>query len=287
MEKVKVLVVDDSKISRAIMQKHLAKTNFEVCAEAKTAAEAVTLYAEHHPGIVTMDMNLPDADGLECTRRIHAIDPDAKIVMISAMKDASLVARGREVGISAFLQKPVSTNDLLDTLMVLGQDKVGKVNTLRESYAKAFVRALQQGLFSMIGVHSQTELELDERRFLDVSGVAIIIGLTGYPTGRAIVYMDTQTMKNFTAVLLGVDDPEELTEDEASDTVEEAANILVGRGVSNINDVFKDKEMRITPPGTISGTGIRIASPRLTTFKVTAQTRIGNVYMSIGFAEGD
>ena len=278
MEKVKVLVVDDSKISRAVMQKHLAKTNFEVCAEAKNAAEAVALYAEHHPGIVTMDMNLPDADG---------IDPTAKIIMISAMKDASLVAKGREVGISAFLQKPVTTNDLIDTLMVLGQDKVGKINVLRESYAKSFVRALQQGLFSMIGVHSQIELELDERRFLDVTGVAVIIGLTGYPTGRAVVYMDNATMKNFTAVLLGVENPDELTDDEASDTVEEAANILVGRGVSNINDVFKDKEMRITPPGTICGSGIRIASPRLTTFKITASTRIGQICMSIGFAEGD
>ncbi len=287
MEKVKVLVVDDSKISRAVMQRHLAKTNFEVCAEAKNAAEAVTLYAEHHPGIVTMDMNLPDADGIECTRRIHAIDPTAKVVMISAMKDASLVAKGREVGISAFLQKPVTVNDLLDTLMVLGQDKVGKVTVLRESYAKAFVRALQQGLFSMIGVHSQIELELDERRFLDVTGVAVIIGLTGYPTGRAVVYMDNPTMKNFTAVLLGVENPDELADDEASDTVEEAANILVGRGVSNINDVFKDKEMRITPPGTICGNGIRIASPRLTTFKITAATRIGQICMSIGFAEGD
>ena len=287
MEKVKVLVVDDSKISRAVMQRHLAKTNFEVCAEAKNAAEAVSLYAEHHPSIVTMDMNLPDADGIECTRRIHAIDPTAKVVMISAMKDASLVAKGREVGISAFLQKPVTTNDLLDTLMVLGQDKVGKVNVLRESYAKAFVRALQQGLFSMIVVHSQIDLELDERRFLDVTGVAVIIGLTGYPTGRAVVYMDNPTMKNFTAILLGVENPDELADDEASDTVEEAANILVGRGVSNINDVFKDKEMRITPPGTICGSGIRIASPRLTTFKITAGTRIGQIFMSIGFAEGD
>ena len=141
MEKVKVMIVDDSKISRAMIKGHLAKTNFEVCAEAKTAAEAVALYGETHPSIITMDMNLPDADGIECSRRIHAIDSDVKIIMISAMKDASLVATGREVGISAFLQKPISTNDLIDTMMVLCQSKVGKVAVLRESYAKAFVRA--------------------------------------------------------------------------------------------------------------------------------------------------
>ena len=287
MEKVKVMVVDDSKVSRAMLERTLARTNFEVVAMARDAAEAVKMYSEYSPAVVTMDMNLPDADGIECSKRIHAIDPEAKIVMISAMKDASLVAKGREVGISAFLQKPVSPNELLDTLMILCQNKAGKVAVLRESYAKPFRRALQQGLFSLIGVHSEVELELDERRFLEVSGVAVIIGLTGYPSGRAIVYMEAETMRKFAMVMLEEEGAESIGDDEASESVEEAANIIVGRGVSNINDVFKDKEMRITPPGTICGVDIRIASPKLTTFRVVAKTRIGDIKMNIGFAEGE
>ena len=287
MEKVKVMVVDDSKVSRAMLERTLARTNFEVVAMARDAAEAVKMYSEYSPAVVTMDMNLPDADGIECSKRIHAIDPEAKIVMISAMKDASLVAKGREVGISAFLQKPVSPNELLDTLMILCQNKAGKVAVLRESYAKPFMRALQQGLFSLIGVHSEVELELDERRFLEVSGVAVIIGLTGYPSGRAIVYMEAETMRKFAMVMLEEEGAESIGDDEASESVEEAANIIVGRGVSNINDVFKDKEMRITPPGTIVGEDIRIASPKLTTFRVVAKTRIGDIKMNIGFAEGE
>jgi len=287
VEKVKVMVVDDSKVSRAMLERTLARTNFEVVAMARDAAEAVKMYSEYSPAVVTMDMNLPDADGIECSKRIHAIDPEAKIVMISAMKDASLVAKGREVGISAFLQKPVSPNELLDTLMILCQNKAGKVAVLRESYAKPFMRALQQGLFSLIGVHSEVELELDERRFLEVSGVAVIIGLTGYPSGRAIVYMEAETMRKFAMVMLEEEGAESIGDDEASESVEEAANIIVGRGVSNINDVFKDKEMRITPPGTICGVDIRIASPKLTTFRVVAKTRIGDIKMNIGFAEGE
>ncbi|WP_041914397.1 response regulator [Selenomonas ruminantium] len=287
MEKVKVMIVDDSKVSRAMIEGNLAKTNFEVCAQAKNAAEAVELYEQYKPAVVTMDMNLPDADGLECTRRIRAVDPDAKIVMISAMKDASLVARGREAGISAFLQKPVSINELIDTLMILCQNKVGKVAVLRESYAKPFVKALQQGIFSMTGVHSEVELEEEGRSFLDISGIAVIVGLTGIPNGRAIVYMDDKTMKDFATVMLDAEEEDEITEDEASESVEEAVNIIVGRGVSNINDVFKDKEMRITPPGTIVGSKIRIASPKLTTFRISAKTRLGDINMSVGFAEGE
>ena len=70
MEKVKVMIVDDSKVSRAILSSHLAKTNFEVVARAKDAAEALQLYQEFNPEIVTMDMNLPDADGIECVMQI-------------------------------------------------------------------------------------------------------------------------------------------------------------------------------------------------------------------------
>jgi len=281
------MIVDDSKISRAMLKSNLAKTNFDVVAMAKNAAEAVELYQQYNPAVITMDMNLPDADGIECSQRIHAIDPEAKIVMISAMKDASLVSRGRDAGISAFLQKPVNTNDLIDTLMILCQNKAGKVAVLRESYAKPFLRALQQGLFSLVGVHSEITLELEDRRFLEVSGIAVIIGLTGYPVGRAIVYMGEETMRKFCMIMLDKDSLADVTEEEASDSVEEAANIIVGRGVSNINDVFKDKEIRITPPGTICGTDIRIASPKLTTFRITAKTRIGDINMNIGFAEGE
>ena len=287
MEKVRVMVVDDSKVSRAMIKGHLAKTNFEICAEAKTVAEAVELFSEMRPQIITMDMNLPDADGIECSRRIHMIDPNVKIVMISAMKDASLMAAGREAGISSFLQKPISTNELIETMMVLCQSNVGKVALLRESYAKAFVKALQQGIFSMIGMHADVSLEVDDRRFVDVSGIAVIVGLSGYPSGRAIMYMDTVTMKKYAALMLGMTEDDEIAEDEASDSVEEAVNIIIGRGASNVNDVFKDKELRITPPGTIVGTNIRIASPKLITFKLTAKTKIGEVYLSVGFAEGD
>ena len=284
MEKVKVMIVDDSKVSRAMIKGHLAKTNFEVCAEAKTVAEAVEMFSEMRPQIITMDMNLPDADGIECSR---LIDPTVKIVMISAMKDASLMTAGREVGISSFLQKPISTNELIETMMTLCQSEVGKIAILRESYAKAFVRALQQGIYSMIGVHAEVSLEVDERRFLDVDGIAVIVGLTGYPTGRAIMHMDFDTMKKYASLMLGIEEGEELSDEEAADSVEEAVNIIIGRGASNVNDVFKDKELRITPPGTISGNHIRIASPKLTTFKITAATKIGDINLSVGFAEGE
>ena len=286
MERLKVLIVDDSRVSCSILQNILSKTNFGTCEVACSCAEAIDKYQSFKPDIVTMDMNLPDADGIECTRRIKDIDPSARILMISAMKDASLIAQGRSAGISSFLQKPVNPNELIDALMFLCQDISDKIGELKDLYVDAFVKVLQKSLFSLVGVHSEVSSHLAVGNYLDVDGIAVIIGLTGMPMGRAIVYMDHDTMRKFACVLLGKESDAELTEEEASDAVEEAANIIVGRGASTINDLH-DNEMRISPPGTIAGSNIRIANFKMASFVITAETRLGNICMNIGFAEGE
>lgn len=278
------MIVDDSKVSRTMLANNLAKTNFEVVAMAKDAAEALSLYEEHSPDLVTMDMNLPDADGIECSRRICAIDPGAKIVMISAMKDAGLIEQGKSVGISAFLQKPVSTNDLIDTLMLLCQEKISRIAMLRETYAKPFAAALKQGILDLIGIQVDTKVELYEKKYLEVNGIAIIIGLTGTPNGRAIVYMTGDTMKTFAEKMLNetIED-----EEEAHEAAEEAANIFIGHSVSSINGIVTNKEMRITPPGAFFGSGVKMTTQKLVTFKITAMTDFGDICINVGFAEGD
>jgi DNA-binding NarL/FixJ family response regulator len=286
VEKVKVMVVDDSRISRMMVSSMLAKTNFEVCAMAENSAEAVALYAKTKPDVVTMDMNLPDADGIECTRRIHAIDPKAKIVMISAMKDAKLIMQGRMAGIGSFLQKPVSTNELIDTLMIMCNENVGAVAVYRESYVTTFAKVLQQSLVSIFGIQSEIEISQNEESVLHVDGVAAVIGIVGEPKGRVALYMDSETMYSLSKAMLGMDPQDDLSADEAEAAIEEAGNIITGRAVSRINDVFKDKEMRITPPGTVIGSDIILSNPELISFNVVAKTSYGNVFMNVGFARG-
>ena len=280
------MIVDDSRVSCSVLSEVLAKTNFVVAATANNAGEAVEKYQECRPDVVTMDMNLPDADGIECSRRIRAIDPKARILMISAMRDAALMLKGREAGIGSFLQKPVAPNELLDALTFLCQDQLGHLGELKDLYVKSFAKVLEKGLFSLVGVPSQVTVEVAEGNYLDVNGIAVIIGLTGTPMGRAIVYMDRSTMRQFACALLGKDNEKELSEEEASDAVEEAANIIVGRAASTINDM-KEKEMRISPPGTICGASIRIANCKMMSFRVKAETRLGDICMNIGFAEGE
>ena len=287
MERIKVLVVDDSRVSCAMLSNMMAKTNFEVCGMASNAADAVLKYETLRPMAVTMDMNLPDADGIECSRRIREIDPDARIVMISAMKDASLMERGREAGITAFLQKPVSPYELIDALSSIVSNDVKRTTGLRDLYIQSFTKVLKQSLFSLVGVHSEMSMERAEGAYLDIPmGIAVIIGLTGSPMGRAIVYMDTDTMFGVARAILMKNDNEKMTAEEASDVIEEAANIIVGRCASVVNDL-KDVDMRISPPGTIVGKNIRIANFKITSYYIEAKTRFGNVCMNVGFAEGE
>ena len=274
VNKVKIMIVDDSRVSQAMLEGILTKAGFDVCAIASNAAEAVEKYKETRPAAVTMDMNLPDANGIAPSRRILAFDPEATIVMISAMKDASLMTQGREVGIHAFLQKPVKPNEIVDMLIILCQKKGNAVAMLRDSYVATFGQALQRSLFSLLGMESKIEVSVDESPYLTIKGIAVIIGLTGSPTGRAVVHMDVDTMRRFALRMLAMDEHDDIEEDEIHDSIEESANIIVGRGVSKVNDIFRDKEMRLTPPGTISGANIRIANPKLTSFEVVAKTEM-------------
>ena len=287
MGKLRVLIVDDSKISRVMIAENLRDPDFEVCGMAADAVEALKLYTEHRPDLVTMDMNLPDTNGLECSRRILATDPNAKILMVSAMKDLNLIVQGKAIGIRAFLQKPASKPDLVDTLHLICESSASQETLFRELYAKPFGRALQQGLMGLLGMEGEVVIESYDSRSLDVSGAAVIIGITGFTTGRAILYVDEPVIKLFAMHMLGRATVEEVDDVEAVDAVEEAANILAGRAVSKINNVLDGKELRLTPPGTIRGSQVHIVSPRMTTFCISIQLPIGMVRMNVGFAEGE
>jgi len=284
LKEVRVLIVDDSKISYMMLKKMLEKTNFKVCDQAKDSKEAVEKYQLHKPDIVTMDMNLPDGDGIETSRHILKLDPNAKIIMISAMKDVSLMIKGRAAGIRSFLQKPVDANEFIDTLLLLYQNEINLRNILAESYIKPLVKIFQRELFKLSGLQGKMKLEETVDADFDVTGTGIILGITGNPSGRIILYASDTTMIEFSRLVLNLSDEEELSEEAAQDAFEEAANILIGNYVSKVNDVLKDNEIRLAPPGMISGTKIRVLNTKLKSFKITAKTRIGDLEMSIGFA---
>jgi len=108
-----VLICDDAKFMRSVMSRMLGNGGFTIVGEAGTGPEAIRLYDELKPDLVTMDVVMPEMGGIESTRRIIASHPDACIVMCSAMGQEAMFGEAREAGARSFVVKPFDEARLL------------------------------------------------------------------------------------------------------------------------------------------------------------------------------
>lgn len=112
---IKVLVVDDEEFARErIMGLLESATEYEVCAEAETGAEAVLMVERFQPDIVLMDISMPDMDGLEAARRIAEIDSPPAVIFTTAYGEYALEAFSTKA--TGYLMKPIRQEQLLQSL---------------------------------------------------------------------------------------------------------------------------------------------------------------------------
>jgi two-component system chemotaxis response regulator CheY len=102
----KVLVVDDANFMRMIVKDTLAPHGFEICGEAANGNQAVALYAQLKPDLVTMDITMKEKDGLEAAREILKKNPDARIVMVTALGQEKMLMDSLALGVKDFVVKP-------------------------------------------------------------------------------------------------------------------------------------------------------------------------------------
>lgn len=117
---IKLLVVDDSLFMRQMLKNLLPKDKYEIIGDASTGREAVDKYKELNPDIVTMDITMPDMDGMTAVRKIVGEDPSAKIVMCSAMGQKPMVKEAIEAGAVDFIVKPFDKDKALKILERVG-----------------------------------------------------------------------------------------------------------------------------------------------------------------------
>ena len=116
-----VLVCDDAIFMRTMISDILVQAGFEVVGEAETGVQAVQRYRELNPDLVTMDIVMPDMGGIEAVREICRDDPDAKILMCSAMGQQALVVEAIQAGAKDFVVKPFQPSRVLEAVQrVLG-----------------------------------------------------------------------------------------------------------------------------------------------------------------------
>ncbi len=116
----RVLIVDDALYMRTMIRDILSNTGqFEIVGEAATGNEAVARYTELKPDIITMDIVMPELDGVEATRSILKLDPDAIIVMCSALGQEALVIESISAGAKDFIVKPFTPEKVIRVLTSL------------------------------------------------------------------------------------------------------------------------------------------------------------------------
>ncbi len=101
-----VLIVDDAAFMRMALRKMLEKLGFTVVAEAENGAEGVRRYKEFHPELVTMDITMPEMDGIKALKEIISFDANAKVIMVSALGQESYIKEAIIAGAKYFIVKP-------------------------------------------------------------------------------------------------------------------------------------------------------------------------------------
>lgn len=107
-----VLICDDAIFMRSVLRQVLENLGYEVAGEAASGREAVDMYKELRPDLVTMDMVMPDVGGVEAVEQIIKIDPKARIVMCSAMGQELLVQKAMTAGAIGYVVKPFKPEDI-------------------------------------------------------------------------------------------------------------------------------------------------------------------------------
>ena len=117
----RILVVDDAAFMRMMLKDILTKGGYEVCGEAADGVEALAKFNELKPDLVTLDITMPNRDGIAALKDIKAADPSALCVMCSAMGQQSMVIEAIQSGAKDFIVKPFQADRVLESIKkVLG-----------------------------------------------------------------------------------------------------------------------------------------------------------------------
>ncbi|WP_188205816.1 response regulator [Alkalibacillus aidingensis] len=112
----KILIVDDAAFMRMMIKDILEKNGYEVVGEAENGQEAVDKYSELEPDLVTLDITMPEKDGIAALKDIIAQDANAKVVMCSAMGQQAMVIDAIQAGAKDFIVKPFQADRVLEAI---------------------------------------------------------------------------------------------------------------------------------------------------------------------------
>lgn len=279
----KVVIVDDSPFSIAYIRGILERHGLEVVGEAGTLDKVKEVVKDKMPQLVTMDMTLPGTDGLECTRAIHEIDKNIKVIVVSSMMDDEIVKAARDNNVSAYVQKPIDEDNLVTAI-----SRVMESDELYEKLMEEHIDTFKEALLDAVNKMTKTLVKFEDKSHCDKEfeskGLTIIIGIIGKFSGRMLIDLDMETANQLTAAILK---KEANTSDEVIAVIGELTNIISGNACSVLNRKNKAFGLRVAPPTIMHGESVHITTPGFYTTSVHAETAYGDVLLNVGFQRGD
>lgn len=112
----RILIVDDAAFMRMMIRDILSKNGYEVVGEAQDGAQAVEKYKELRPDLTTMDITMPEMDGISALKEIKKIDGNAKVIMCSAMGQQAMVIDAIQAGAKDFIVKPFQADRVIEAI---------------------------------------------------------------------------------------------------------------------------------------------------------------------------
>ena len=112
----KILVVDDATFMRTTIKNCLSKAGYENLLEAGDGQQAIELFQSEKPDLLIMDITMPNVDGIQALQTIRSLDPNAKVVMCSAMGQETMVVQAIQLGALDFIVKPFKPDRILKTV---------------------------------------------------------------------------------------------------------------------------------------------------------------------------
>jgi two-component system chemotaxis response regulator CheY len=116
---LKLLIVDDSNVIRRRIERSQQVARLEVVGLANDGVAAIEEFRRTDPDVVTMDITMPQMDGIECVERLVAMKPNVLILVVSALADKATAVEAMEKGANGFLNKPFTDRQLNDALLEL------------------------------------------------------------------------------------------------------------------------------------------------------------------------
>jgi two-component system chemotaxis response regulator CheY len=112
----RILIVDDAAFMRMMIKDILVKNGYEVVGEAADGFQAVEKFKELKPDLVTLDITMPEKDGISALKDIRSIDPEAKVIMCSAMGQQAMVIDAIQAGAKDFIVKPFQADRVIEAI---------------------------------------------------------------------------------------------------------------------------------------------------------------------------